>query len=89
MGIVEEGMVDIYREIAEIVGVDATIKIYERLKGQQIAFPTRLYKKSYVMQEVNRRYDGTNLKLLAREFNYTERWIRKMLCNENGQEKQA
>lgn len=76
----------VYGEIAEVVGIDATIAIYEQFKGQQITFPTRLYNKSYVQKEVNSRYDGTNLKLLAREFNYTERWIRDMICKEKGRE---
>lgn len=70
-----------YEEIAEIIGVEATIAIFNELKGQQITFPSRLYKKSYVIKEVNLRYDGDNLKELAREFNYTERWIRTFIGN--------
>ncbi len=72
-----------YEEIAEIIGVEATVAIFNELKGQQITFPTRLYKKSYVIKEVNLRYDGGNLKELAREFNYTERWIRTFINKKN------
>lgn len=72
-----------YGEIAEIIGIEATIAIFNELKGQQITFPTRLYKKSYVIKEVNLRYDGGNLKELAREFNYTERWIRTFINKKN------
>lgn len=72
----------IYKEIADIVGVEITKIIFQQLKGQQITFPTHLYEKSYVIQEVNSRYDGTNLRELAHEFNYTERWIRTFVRKE-------
>ena len=34
---------DIYKEISEIIGLEATLKIYLRFKGQQVSFPVRLY----------------------------------------------
>lgn len=71
----------VYGEIAEVIGIEATIAIYTQLRGRQISFPTRLYKKSYVVKEVNSKYNGTNLKELARKFNYTERWIRTFIRN--------
>ena len=71
----------IYKEIADIIGVEATIAIYKELRGQQVTFPTRLYERNYVIKEVNSRYNGTNLKDLAREFDYTERWIRTFINN--------
>lgn len=71
----------IYRELAEIIGVELTIAVFKELKGQQITFPSRLYEKEYVIEEVRIRYNGANLKELAREFNYTERWIRKLIHN--------
>ena len=73
------GLQGVYKELAEIIGVDATIAVYNELKGQQVTFPTRLFEKNYVIEEVNLRYDGTNLKELAREFEYTERWIRTFI----------
>mgnify|MGYP002511552155 FL=1 len=73
------GLQGVYKELAEIIGLDATIAVYKELKGQQVNFPTRLYDKSHVIEEVNKRYNGSNLKELAKEFNYTERWIRKII----------
>lgn len=29
----------VYKEISELIGLDATLKIYLRFKGQQISFP--------------------------------------------------
>lgn len=71
----------VYSELAEIAGIEVTEAIYTRLKGQQITFPTRLFKKSYVIKEVNKKYNGANLKELAREFDYSERWIRTFIQN--------
>ena len=73
------GLQGVYKELAEIIGVEAAIAVYKELKGQQVTFPTRLYEHNYVIREVNLRYNGSNLKELAREFGYTERWIRTFI----------
>ena len=85
--IAPSGLQGVYKELAEIIGIDATIAVYKELKGQQVTFPTRLYERNYVIQEVNLRYNGKNLKELAKEFNYTERWIRTFVANKE-QEKE-
>lgn len=82
------GLQGVYKELAEIIGVEATVAVYKELKGQQVTFPTRLYERNYVIQEVNLRYNGTNLKELAKEFNYTERWIRTFVAGKE-QEKET
>ena len=82
------GLQGVYKELAEIIGVEATIAVYRELKGQQVNFPTRLYDKSHVVEEVNKRYNGSNLKELAKEFNYTERWIRKIIHDIKGEQKE-
>ena len=69
----------VYKEIAEIIGVESTIEIYKRLKGQQVTFPARLYSKKYIKEEIKSRYNGSNMRQLALEFEYTERWIRTLL----------
>lgn len=43
---------DIYREISEIIGLEATLKIYLRFKGQQVSFPVRLYNPQMIQQSV-------------------------------------
>lgn len=69
----------VYREMAEIIGVESTKRLYEDFKGQQITFPQRLYAREYVEEYVKKNYDGKNLKELARKFSYTERHIREMI----------
>ncbi len=81
------GLHGVYKELAEIIGIDATVAVYKELKGQQVTFPTRLYERNYVIQEVNLRYNGTNLKELAKEFSYTERWIRTFIENKEKEKK--
>lgn len=44
---------DIYKEISEIVGLEATLKIYLRFKGQQVSFPVRLYSSHILIFQVN------------------------------------
>ena len=57
--------------------------VFQTFRGQQVAFPKRLYKTEYVIDEVRRRYDGTNLKALAKEFDYTDRHLRKLMFEDD------
>ena len=70
-----------YKEIADVVGVDNAYKIYEHFRGQQMTFPQRIYSTAYVERYVKDNYDGTNIRELARMFNYSERRIREFLKN--------
>jgi Mor family transcriptional regulator len=70
---------DIYKEISEIIGLEATLKLYLRFKGQQITFPVRLYNPRLIQQNVIEEYDGTNIAELARKYDYSEKTIRRML----------
>ena len=70
---------DIYKEISEIVGLEATLKIYLRFKGQQICFPVRLYNPHLIQQNVIKEYDGTNIAELAQKYDYSEKTIRRMI----------
>lgn len=56
--------------------------LHQAYKGLQVTFPKRLYSKEYVQEMVKKEYDGKNLKELSRRYNYSERWIRKMLKEE-------
>ncbi|MBO5248030.1 MAG: Mor transcription activator family protein [Clostridia bacterium] len=69
----------IYKEISEIVGLDATLKLYLRFKGQQIIFPVRLYNPHMIQQNVIKEFDGTNIAELAKKYDYSEKTIRRMI----------
>ena len=72
-------LVSIYCEMAEIVGIENTCKLFEHFRGQSTSFPQRLYNIQYVERYVKENYDGTNLREFARMFNYSERRIRQLL----------
>ena len=69
----------IYKELSEIVGLDNTLKLYLRFKGQQISFPVRLYNPHMIQQNVIKEYDGTNIAELAKKYDYSEKTIRRMI----------
>ena len=68
----------VYKEISELIGLDAT-KIYLRFKGQQVNFPIRLYNPQLIHQNVIKEFDGTNISELAQKYDYSERTIRRMI----------
>ena len=70
---------DIYKEMAEIIGLEATLKIYLRFKGQQVTFPVRLYNPHLIQQNVIKEWDGTNIAELAQKYDYSEKTIRRMI----------
>ena len=69
----------VYKEISEIIGLDATLKIYLRFKGQQVNFPVRLYNPHLIQKNVIKEFDGTNISELAQKYDYSERTIRRMI----------
>ena len=69
----------VYKEISEIIGLDATLKVYLRFKGQQVNFPVRLYNPHLIQQNVIKEFDGTNITELAHKYDYSERTIRRMI----------
>ena len=77
-----EGVNHVYKEMAILIGLDNAHKIYEYFSGQQITFPVKWYSPEYVAEMVLKRYDGRNLKYLAKEYNYSERWLRQLIKNQ-------
>lgn len=69
----------VYKELSEIIGLDATLKVYMRFKGEQITFPVRLYNPSMIQQKVIKEYDGSNIAELARKYDYSEKTVRRMI----------
>lgn len=68
-----------YSEIARLIGVEEARKIFEELKGQTISFNQHFYNAQYVKRYIKEKYDGSNIKELAKELGYTERRIRYYL----------
>ena len=69
----------IYSELANLLGVEAALKIYVTYHGQQISFPIHLYSKEFVREQIIKEYNGKNLKQLATKYDYSEKWVRKII----------
>lgn len=73
------GLNDLYREMVNVIGYDNTMALYSYYKGQQITFPTRLFKSEYIKKILKQQYNGKNIKMLAKTYGYSERWIRELI----------
>ena len=71
----------VYREISEKLGMDTAMSIYQMFKGQQISFPVRFFDPEKVQQLIVSEYDGTNIRLLATKYNYSEKTVRRIIKN--------
>ena len=73
----------IYKDMVEVLGDEITLKVYENYKGQQVTFPMRLYSDKYVIDYLDKNYNGKNLKQISRKLGYTCNWLQKVI-NKNG-----
>ncbi len=68
-----------YSELADILGVDAVIKIHSKYRGTQIFFPVELFSRDFIAKKITEEYNGHNVRELAIKYGYTEKWIRKII----------
>lgn len=69
----------IYKEIAEVIGVEATILLHDHFLGQQITLPKKLFTKEYVIQQAKQTESNTDIKVVALQYGYTERHLRQII----------
>ena len=74
-----DGLNDVYRDIADEIGLENTLAIYKLFHGTQISFPNRLFSKEYTHRAIINEYDGNNVSQLAQKYNYSERSIWRIL----------
>ena len=74
-----KGLNDIYREIADEIGIENTIVIYKLFHGTQVSFPNKLFSKEYTHKVIIEEYNGENIPQLAQKYNYSERTIWRIL----------
>ena len=75
----ETDFAGVYREIAEVIGVDATIALHKNFQGQQITLPKKLYTRDYIVSQVKSDSNSSNVKYIASEYGYTERRLRQII----------
>ena len=69
----------VYKEISERLGINTAMTIYEMFKDQQISFPTCFFDPAMIHQAIIQEYDGTNVRMLAIKYNYSEKSIRRII----------
>ena len=79
---------EIYGDLADLVGIDATLQIFAEFGGQQVSFPKKLLSKEYVINETIRCYNGKNLNELSKRFGYSERHLRALMKQRAEENKQ-
>ena len=73
------GLNEVYRELANEIGIEKTIAVFNLFHGTQVSFPTRLFSKEYTHKAIVNEYDGKNVSLLAQKYNYSERTIWRII----------
>lgn len=46
--IIPSDLAGIYKDIAEVIGIEATMLLHKEFQGQQITFPKKVYSKAYI-----------------------------------------
>ncbi len=70
---------DIYRELAELIGVQNTKKIWERFHGLSVQFPQRLHSRTYSREYVRDHMGSMNIKDMAVHLSLTDRRVRQII----------
>ncbi len=73
------GLNDVYREIADEIGIENAVAIYRLFHGTQVSFPSRLFSKEHIHNAIINEYNGNNVLQLAQKYNYSERSIWRIL----------
>ena len=69
----------IYRELAELLGDAATLKVWKRFSGLNITFPQKLYSKEYRKEFIKENMEELKPAMMARILGLTERRIRQII----------
>ena len=73
------GLNEIYRDIADEIGVENALALYRMFHGTQVSFPNRLFSKEYTHEAIINEYNGNNIPHLAQKYSYSERSIWRIL----------
>ncbi len=55
------GLNEVYRDIADEIGIENAVVIYRLFHGTQISFPNRLFSKEYTHKAITKEYNGNNV----------------------------
>ena len=69
----------VYKDISEQLGIEAALTIHQMFKGTQVNFPIRFFDNDCVKEMILQEYDGTNIKMLATKYDYSETTVRRII----------
>lgn len=73
----------VYRDIAEVIGVESTIALHNSFQGQQITLPKKLFTHDYILTKIKKGDGATKVKKIAAQYGYTERRLRQIMKEHN------
>ena len=68
----------IYKELAELIGDNATVKIWKNYQGLNISFPKKLFSNEYVRKYISENVGKKSMREIAKEVGLSERRIRQI-----------
>lgn len=77
------GLNEVYKSIADAMGLENTLIIFNLFHGTQISFPNRLFSTEYTHRAICEEYNGKNVSQLAQKYDYSERSIWRIVKTEN------
>lgn len=70
---------EVYREMANEIGIENAKRIHKLFHGTQVSFPERLYSREYIHHAILKEYNGKNTAKLAKKYEYSERSIWRII----------
>ena len=77
---------DIYKEMAELLGDAAALKMWNRYAGVSVSFPKQLYSREYIRKFIHDNSDVMKPSDIARTIGLTERRVRQIIKEEQEKE---
>ena len=77
---------DIYKEMAELLGDAAALKMWNRYAGVSVSFPKQLYSREYIQKFIHDNSDVMKPSDIARTIGLTERRVRQIIKEEREKE---
>jgi AraC-like DNA-binding protein len=85
MDIKADNLSPIYKEIAEKIGLENTLILYNEFRGSQVHFGTSLFSKDFIHQSIIKEYKEQHISAakLASKYHLSERTVKWILQSQN------
>lgn len=81
-GVSAKELSGVYSEIAEEFDIYTAYRIYQCFRGLQLTFPLRFYSNECIHQRIVAKYNGSNIKEIAKEYGFSERRVRQIIAEQ-------